>query len=1208
MTKMPSNKTNNGKDKFSSPVLKTGINRQANLTYISQNCASSNNAEDEPTSVEVSKSVVFKPAEEQADFHTKNVDKRGEIIRVETKPPSKNPGKSIFQRLKAKTAAVLVGSAIMLPILAVGTATYYFGSQTVNKQAILAKRSDNIDLAETELARQQELLAALLIGTGITALLAGAIAALGTKRLFDLMSQTSSSEIAEESNTQVYEEFTHSLSQSVLHKDILKALVEETRNYLNCDRAVVYSLNQDQYGVIVAESVALNYIQALNKTIEDPCFKARYLDKYRDGRVRAIDNIYKAEMTPCHREQLEKLEVKANLVTPILNEGKLFGLLVAHQCDKPRQWQQGEIEFSRQLAKKAGLALENAKLSDDLVCLQTQVERERKWTNNFTNTVGYIRASIKQDDVLDISVEEVRRVLECDRVVVYSLNQEKYGVVIAESVSAGYPRALNKTIQDPCFEARYLDKYRDGRVRAIDDIYKAEMTPCHREQLENLKVKANLVTPILNEGKLFGLLVAHQCSEPRNWQDYEIRWVTHIATEVGFALDNAKVLEALAITQIQAEKERKWTNNFTNTVGYIRASIKQDDVLDISVEEVKRVLECDRVVVYSLNQDKYGVVIAESVSAGYPRALNKTIQDPCFEARYLDKYRDGRVRAIDNIYKAEMTPCHREQLENLEVKANLVTPILNEGKLFGLLVAHQCSEPRNWQDYEIRWVTQIATEVGFALDNATQLKKLKNDGLPTQLLNSFSLGISEKVNRSQLLKIAVEQARKVIKLDRVIVYQFDDILNGNIVAESVAPGYPRALNSQIENTCFAREYGDNRQGRTKAMPTSGSGTAVRPPKGFDSSFKRGYPANGLSHRADGKRADPASPSERVETALSKSLVPHPLAKERCPSKTKALAACMLTKTSRIQFSADADKSFFTHSSSAIANIYQADLTAHHLKQLESLSVKASIIVPILQDEQLFGLLIGHQCEQPRLWSQSEIDLFAQLALQLGFALDRVQLREELDLAKDLQRNETDKQHLEQQSLNQKISKLLTENQAALQDLSAKISHQSAATQETASKSKNTQIEDVNAAQKAMSSGRGTAVRPPKGFNIAKHSLAPDGAKERCPSKEMLTKTSRTEIDLSSAPNQLTQLPMGEIILEASEVTLEPIDSYDYDLDVITGQLTKGSEPAPSLLLMNQFIGNITDLSDKISQQSLIVTDSFQKLAELAQQLSERKKP
>ncbi len=107
------------------------------------------------------------------------------------------------------------------------------------------------------------------------------------------------------------------------------------------------------------------------------------------------------------------------------------------------------------------------------------------------------------------------------------------------------------------------------------------------------------------------------------------------------------------------------------------------------------------------------------------------------KARYLDKYRNGRVRAWGNIYEAGMTKCYIEQLEQLEVKANLVTPILNEGKLFGLLVAHQCSDFREWQHPEIRWVTQIATQVGFALDNAKLLEQLqesnqnKRSGIPS---------------------------------------------------------------------------------------------------------------------------------------------------------------------------------------------------------------------------------------------------------------------------------------------------------------------------------------------------------------------------------------------------------------------------------------------------------------------------------------------
>ncbi|HHP7231678.1 MAG TPA: GAF domain-containing protein, partial [Xenococcaceae cyanobacterium] len=384
---------------------------------------------------------------------------------------TESPKKPFWQELKAKTAAILVGSAVMLPILAVGTATYYLGSQGLKQQEILARRIDRIGVAETELARQQRLLAALLIGTGTTALLAGAIAAWLTKRYLEAISKTFTK--ATETETQIYIESVPNLSQSVSQPEILQNIVREAQKYLNCDRVVVYSLNQDKYGVIIAESVAPGFPKALGKTIDDPCFAAKYLAQYRDGRVRAIDNIYEADLTACHIEQLEELEVKANLVTPIIHDKRLFGLLIAHQCTAARQWQKSEIEFLERLAKKTAMVLENAKLLNDLLRLQQQTETEHQWTQYFTNAIQYIRQSLKQADVLEISVEEVRRVLECDRVVVYSLNQDRYGVVVAESVAAGYPRALNKTISDPCFEVRYLEKYRDGRVRAIDNIYEA---------------------------------------------------------------------------------------------------------------------------------------------------------------------------------------------------------------------------------------------------------------------------------------------------------------------------------------------------------------------------------------------------------------------------------------------------------------------------------------------------------------------------------------------------------------------------------------------------------------------------------------------------------------------------------------------------------------------------------------------------------------
>jgi twitching motility protein PilJ len=147
----------------------------------------------------------------------------------------------------------------------------------------------------------------------------------------------------------------------------------------------------------------------------------------------------------------------------------------------------------------------------------------------------------------------------------------------------------------------------------------------------------------------------------------------------------------------------------------ISQSFSQNQVLEIAVSEIRQALKCDRVVIYEFDPDWVGTVSHESVKAGWPAALTAVIEDPCFRTNWVNAYTLGRVQATSNIYQAGLTKCHIQQLEQLEVKANLVAPILLDGKLIGLLIAHQCSAPRDWQSYEVDLFAQLALQVGNAL-------------------------------------------------------------------------------------------------------------------------------------------------------------------------------------------------------------------------------------------------------------------------------------------------------------------------------------------------------------------------------------------------------------------------------------------------------------------------------------------------------------
>jgi two-component system NtrC family sensor kinase len=174
--------------------------------------------------------------------------------------------------------------------------------------------------------------------------------------------------------------------------------------------------------------------------------------------------------------------------------------------------------------------------------LRQQVQRER-----LVEMISRrIRQSLNLEEVLNTAVAEVRQFLHTDRAVIYRFEPDWSGVVAVESVSWGWTSALGTNIQDNCFQDTHGLLYQQGRIRVINDIYNASLTPCHVELLERFQVRANLVVPILLGEKLWGLLIVHQCSGIRHWQNSEVELLKQLSAQLGVAIQRAALFEQLA--------------------------------------------------------------------------------------------------------------------------------------------------------------------------------------------------------------------------------------------------------------------------------------------------------------------------------------------------------------------------------------------------------------------------------------------------------------------------------------------------------------------------------------------------------------------------------------------------------------------------------------------------------------------------------------
>ena len=149
-------------------------------------------------------------------------------------------------------------------------------------------------------------------------------------------------------------------------EDISNAIVKEVRQFIKADRATIYKFNPaDMSGKIVAEDIVSPWQPCLNVQVQDTCFRENLGGAYCEGRIFAANDIYAANLTACHIKLLERFQVRANLVVPILlpnanKKSTLWGLLIIHQCSAPRVWLESDIQLLQQLSVQIAIAIKQA--------------------------------------------------------------------------------------------------------------------------------------------------------------------------------------------------------------------------------------------------------------------------------------------------------------------------------------------------------------------------------------------------------------------------------------------------------------------------------------------------------------------------------------------------------------------------------------------------------------------------------------------------------------------------------------------------------------------------------------------------------------------------------------------------------------------------------------------------------------------------------
>ena len=721
---------------------------------------------------------------------------------------------------------------------------------------------------------------------------------------------------------------------------LLEVVSSEIREKLEVDRIFIYKFNSDDSGIVLAESLVRGWTPAKGEVLPAITFGLETKQVYLDAVT--IDDIKEVELTPYQLQLLEKYQVKSSLILPIFLKNEVWGLLGVHNCSTAYQWKELQISLLERVIVEVVQKLQDLEVEEKLA---KQAQKQQ----SLNRIIDKLQRSYNVEQIFQTATQEVRQLLQCERVAIYRFHPDWSGEFIAESVSTGWSALVGAGIKT-VWEDTHLKETQGGRYRkhetfAVNDIYQAGHSECHIEILEQFQVKAYAIAPVFAGQQLWGLVAAYQNSGSRQWENWEISFLKQVGINFGIAISQTEYIEQI---QTQSEQLAKTAERQQNVISLTRKigealtekvtdSSQFDVILQTTVAEVRQLLKADRTVVYRFNSDWSGDFIAESVDRGWipfkeklaEKQINRDLLQEnghCESIRsltdayrtkdtYLQDHQGGRYQqktafAINDVSQAGFPRCYMDLLEQFEAKAYLTVPIFQGNKLWGLLASYQHSGTRDWEKYEISAMGQIAVLLGVALQQAEYVEelqvrshKIQQAAEQKQLVSNIVERIRQSTgNLENLFNSTAKEVRNLLNSDRVGVFRFC-VENGNhdegeFIAEDVLQPYKSVLKGKVQDHCFSEQY--------------------------------------YSDYRDGK----------------------------------------------IQ---------------AVTDIYDAGFSDCHIEILADLQIRANLIVPLIKGDNLWGFLCIHQCSEPREWEEQEIDLIKQIADQFGVVLQQAEYLEKLQI-------------------------------------------------------------------------------------------------------------------------------------------------------------------------------------------------------------------
>jgi signal transduction protein with GAF and PtsI domain len=323
-----------------------------------------------------------------------------------------------------------------------------------------------------------------------------------------------------------FQEISKALGSTLAVTEIMDTIVRQITEVMSLKGATIRLVNPKTKTLELVAAVGLSE-KYLDK---GPVDMDRSISEALSGRPIAI---YDATTDPrIQYPQEAKEEGIATLVAiPMLSKGQVIGV-VRLLTSEPREFTMEEVDFACAVADMGAQAIANAQMYEARI-------RELNFLKGMLQVAKAINSALDVKKVLNLLVKTATTALDIKGAAVRLLDEKRQQLALV----ASYGLSDRYITKGPVGTDRSITETMTGKAVSVYDAG-SDPTAAYPKEMKEEGIKSILSVPIALKGKVIGVMRLYT-SEPRDFSDDEITFMSSLAEQGALAMENARLYQKL---------------------------------------------------------------------------------------------------------------------------------------------------------------------------------------------------------------------------------------------------------------------------------------------------------------------------------------------------------------------------------------------------------------------------------------------------------------------------------------------------------------------------------------------------------------------------------------------------------------------------------------------------------------------------------------